>query len=215
MRWVVIVALLLGAACRKSQPSSDGAAVAQLRVLADQMCACKDAACAQTVSKKMTAWNADQASGGTPTLGEADTTTAQKVSDELGSCMLKALSTGSGAPTDVASGAANSAPGSGSGATVDPTPPEGSASGSSADAGDVPQECKDYKAAVERIQPCEAVPKAARDTLRASFDKASAGWQKLGSRDHLRPSCKSADRATFTRPSWPPTKSRPTLTRPA
>ncbi|NVB81702.1 MAG: hypothetical protein HOV81_25125 [Kofleriaceae bacterium] len=185
--WIAMAVALASASCKDKGTQAGDKTVAKLTAFRDEMCACKDAACAQEVSKRMTTWNADQARGGTPTLSEAEGKAAQKVSDELGTCMLKALSSGSGAPTDIASGAANSAPGSG----VDTTPPEGSA-GSSSAGGEIPQECKDYKAAVERIQTCDAVPQAARDTLRASFDKASAGWEKLGSREHLKPSCKSA-----------------------
>lgn len=194
--WTAMVVVLAAAGCKDKGKSGGDSTVAKLTAFRDEMCACKDAACAQDVSKRMTKWNAEQARGGTPTLSEAQGKAAQKVSDELGACMLKALSAGGGAPTNVGSGAANSAPGSGGSAVVDTTPPEGSAgSGASTEDSAIPQECKDYKAAVERIQTCEAVPQAARETLRTSFEKASAGWQKLGSRDHLKPSCKSATEA--------------------
>lgn len=184
--WIAMVVALASASCKDKGTQGGDKTVAKLTAFRDEMCACKDAACAQEVSKRMTTWNAEQARGGTPTLSEADGKAAQKVSDELGTCMLKALSSGSGAPAgEIASGAANSAPGSASEAA----PSEGSAGSAG---GEIPPECQDYKAAVERIQSCDAVPQAARDTLRASFDKASAGWEKLGSREHLKPSCKAA-----------------------
>ena len=46
-------------------------------------------------------------------------------------------------------------------------------------AGDLPAECNDYKAAIEKLQSCDKMPKEARDAMKTAFDGASAGWANL------------------------------------
>jgi hypothetical protein len=63
-------------------------------------------------------------------------------------------------------------------------PADGAGSGSAAPAaagggGDLPAECNDYKAAIEKLASCDKLPQAARDALKSSYDQASASWAGL------------------------------------
>jgi hypothetical protein len=64
--------------------------------------------------------------------------------------------------------------------------PEAPAAGGSAAAaapaaggGDLPAECNDYKAAIEKLASCDKMPQQARDALKNAYDQASAGWANL------------------------------------
>ena len=46
-------------------------------------------------------------------------------------------------------------------------------------AGDLPKECSDYKAAIEKLASCDKMPQQARDALKQAYDQASAGWANL------------------------------------
>jgi len=46
-------------------------------------------------------------------------------------------------------------------------------------AGDLPAECNDYKAAIEKLSSCDKMPKEARDAMKTAFDQASTGWAGL------------------------------------
>ena len=46
-------------------------------------------------------------------------------------------------------------------------------------AGDLPAECNDYKAAIEKLASCDKMPQQARDALKQAYDQASAGWANL------------------------------------
>jgi len=43
-------------------------------------------------------------------------------------------------------------------------------------AGELPAECADYKAAIEKFATCDKFPQATRDALRASFDQMAESW---------------------------------------
>jgi hypothetical protein len=134
------------------------------------MCKCKDAKCAQDVSSKMTAWTQKQAKSGAAKMSEADTKKAQSIGEELGKCMASAM-TANGSAGDNANGSAD---GSATG---------GSATGGSADPAafaDLPQECLDYRAAVDRLSQCgDKLPADVRQLLKDRFDESVAGWAKL------------------------------------
>jgi hypothetical protein len=159
----------LGTGC-KSKGSGGGDALAKMTELKDEMCKCKDAKCAQDVSSKMTAWTQEQAKSGAAKMSEADTKKAQSIGEELGKCMASAM-TANGSAGDNANGSAD---GSATG---------GSATGGSADPAafaDLPQECLDYRAAVDRLSQCgDKLPADVRQLLKDRFDESVAGWAKL------------------------------------
>jgi len=70
----------------------------------------------------------------------------------------------------------------------------GSAAGSAAPAaaaggGDIPAECNDYKAAMEKLAACDKMPQASKDALKQGYDAMSQGWANAGS---LPPEAKKA-----------------------
>ena len=62
----------------------------------DQMCACKDSACAQKVSDVMTQWAQDQAKDNAepPKMTEEDTKKFTQIGEDMGKCMQKAMGGG-------------------------------------------------------------------------------------------------------------------------
>lgn len=46
-------------------------------------------------------------------------------------------------------------------------------------AGDLPAECNDYKAAIEKLSTCDKMPKESRDAMKSAFDQASTSWAGL------------------------------------
>jgi hypothetical protein len=48
-----------------------------------------------------------------------------------------------------------------------------------AGASGLPAECDDYKAAIDKLSTCDAMPKEARDAMKQAFDQASTGWAAL------------------------------------
>ena len=43
-------------------------------------------------------------------------------------------------------------------------------------AGDLPAECNDYKAAMEKLAACDKMPQASKDALKQGYDAMSQGW---------------------------------------
>jgi hypothetical protein len=50
-----------------------------------------------------------------------------------------------------------------------------------APAGDLPAECGDYKAMIEKLASCDKMPQQSRDALKQGFDAMSQGWANVGS----------------------------------
>jgi hypothetical protein len=55
----------------------------------------------------------------------------------------------------------------------------GSGAAPAAGGGDLPAECNDYKAAIDKLSSCDKMPQQARDALKNAYDQASAGWANL------------------------------------
>jgi hypothetical protein len=84
--------------CRKSVEKAAGAeaAAASMKKMTDfkdQMCACKDTACATKVSDDMTKWGAEQAKemGAAAAMSDDDTKKMTQVAQDMGACMQKAM----------------------------------------------------------------------------------------------------------------------------
>jgi hypothetical protein len=45
--------------------------------------------------------------------------------------------------------------------------------------GNLPVECNDYKAAIEKLASCDKLPQPVRDGLKQAYDQVSAGWPKV------------------------------------
>jgi hypothetical protein len=173
-----------GAGC-KGKGGSTGNGLAKMSELRDEMCKCKDVKCAQDVSAKMTAWTQEQAKGDHPTkLNEADTAKAQQINDELGKCLAAAMTA-----VPAGSAAAGSATGSAA-AAIDP-----------AALADLPQDCLDYRTAIDRLASCgDKLPADVRDALKQRFDESVQGWAKLPAeaKKSLGPACKAGTQAVET-----------------
>lgn len=66
---------------------------------------------------------------------------------------------------------------------------KGSAAAPAAGGGDLPAECNDYKAAMEKLAACDKMPQASKDALKQGYDAMSQGWANVGS---LPPEAKKA-----------------------
>lgn len=47
--------------------------------------------------------------------------------------------------------------------------------------GDLPAECNDYKAMIEKLASCDKMPQQSRDALKQGYDAMSQGWANVGS----------------------------------
>lgn len=61
-------------------------------------------------------------------------------------------------------------------------------------AADLPAECAEYKAAIEKIRTCDKVPQQQRDALKQAYDTSSSAWANVPAEGKagLATSCKSA-----------------------
>jgi hypothetical protein len=77
-------------------------AMAKMAEFRDQMCACKDMACAQKVSDGMTTWAQEEAKESTepPKMSEAEIKQATAIGEQMGRCMQKAMGAGLGDSAD-------------------------------------------------------------------------------------------------------------------
>jgi hypothetical protein len=75
--------------------ASSGRAFKQMTIYKDQMCACKDSACAQRISDDMTKWAQEEARNNAepPPMTEEDTKQFTELGEQMGTCMQKAMST--------------------------------------------------------------------------------------------------------------------------
>jgi hypothetical protein len=62
-----------------------------------------------------------------------------------------------------------------------------------APAGDLPAECNEYKAAIDKLSTCDKMPQQARDALKQAYDQSSAGWASLpaDAKANLATACKA------------------------
>lgn len=165
-------------ACKKKGGGDAGEAVAKMTEFKDQMCACKDKACADKVQESMTKWSTEMAAKqGDKKEAKTDEATMKKMTEvgqQYGECMTKAMSAGA---EPAGSGAAPAGSGS------DTAAPAGSGSDTAAAGGGggstgIP-ECDAYKAAVDKLASCDAIPEATRKQMKDAFDQAAGAWANL------------------------------------
>jgi hypothetical protein len=182
---MVAIALLALSGCSKKDGGGEsaGAALTKMTEFKNAMCACKDAKCAQDVSDKMTKWTQSQGEGGAKAakMSDADSKQAAAIGEEMGTCMQTAMS---------ASATPSAAPGSAAAGSAD-------GAGSAADSAGVPSECAEYRAQVEKLKTCNALPDTTKEPLIKAYDDASAGWATLpdGAKAGLGESCKRGTEA--------------------
>jgi len=64
---------------------------------------------------------------------------------------------------------------------------------------DVPPECNEYKAAIEKLATCDKLPQQARDQLNAAYEQTSKGWANLpaAAKPNLASGCKAGTDAVI------------------
>jgi hypothetical protein len=181
-------------ACKKKGGGDAGEAVAKMTEFKDEMCKCKDKACADKVQESMTKWSTEMAAkaGDKKEPAKADEATMKKMTEvgqQYGECMTKAMSAGAETPP-AGSGSDTAAP-AGSGSDTAAAPAGGGGSTG------IP-ECDEYKAAIDKLASCEAIPEATRKTMKDAFDQASGAWASLPaeSKAAAATGCKAAADAT-------------------
>lgn len=180
---------LMSFGCKKK--GGAGEAMAKMEEFKNEMCKCKDAPCAEKVSKDMMDWgqkmSKDQKEP--PKMSDDDQKKAAKITEEMTKCMQTAMGTGGAMGGGTPEPAAGSATGSGDTAGAAPA----------AGGGDLPAECNDYKAAIEKLASCDKMPQQARDALKNAFDQASAGWASMPAeaKANLATACKAGTDAVM------------------
>ncbi len=108
-------------------------------------------------------------------MADADACTKKMpkdMNDKMSKDMMAAMTGGAGAaPPPPPSGGSDM----GSGGAA----PAGSGAAAAGGGGDLPKECADYKAAIEKLASCDKMPQQARDALKQAYDQASSGWANL------------------------------------
>jgi hypothetical protein len=170
-------------ACKKKGGGDAGEALAKMKEFKDQMCKCADKACADKVQADMGKWSEAMAKTAEKDQKPDEATMKEMtaVGDEYSKCMAKAMGAGdagSAAPTE-----GSAAPAAGSAAA--------------APAGDLPAECQEYKAAIDKLAACDKLPQQTRDALKQSYEQTSAAWASVPAegRASLATACKSAAEA--------------------
>ena len=193
----LVVALLAAVGCKKNASESGGAELAKLAELKAEMCACKDAKCAQDVSDKLVKWTQERAGKPAPKMSDADAKKAAAIGDEMGKCMQTAMAA-SNVRAEPAAGSDTTVPPGGSDTTAPPDMATGSATGSAATGSDgVPAECVAYGAQVEKLKTCEKLSPRVKEALVKAFNDAKASWAKMpeGAKTGLAESCKRGTEA--------------------
>ena len=169
-------------ACKKKGGGDAGEAMAKMSEFKDQMCACKDKACADKVTESYTKWGTDMAAkAGANKDMKPDPEMAKKmgeVTQAYTECATKAMMAGAG---DMAGSGSAAVPAEGSGSAAAPTEGSGSAAAPAAATGDstgIP-ECDAYKAAIDKLATCDKIPEAARKQMKDAFDQAAGAWKSL------------------------------------
>ncbi len=179
--FVAALSLLSVAGCKKKADGGAAEAMGKMVEFKDKMCGCadkKDKDCAQKVTDDMTKWAQDSAKtmdkNVKPT--EADMKKMEEVGKQLGECTTKAMMADMGTPpTEPGAALTPTEPGAAAPAAGSDT-----AAAPAGDAGGLPQECADYKAAMEKYASCDKVPAATKDAMKQGFEAQSAAWANIG-----------------------------------
>jgi hypothetical protein len=161
--------------CKKK---GGGDALGKMTEMADDMCKCKDKDCADKVVAKMKTWSDEQAKNAdknaTADTNPDDAKKFQEVNTKYSDCMTKAMTGGAPPAGDKPAGdkPAGDKPAEGD------KKPEGDKPAMAG--GDLPAECNDYKAAIEKLASCDKLPQASKDALKTSYETMSAGWKDFG-----------------------------------
>ncbi len=186
--FLAAASLLTVGACKKKGGGGAGEAMAKMEEFSNEMCKCKDKACADKVQEGMTKWSTDMAAKGGEKKDEKPDEAAMKKMTEIGQkyaeCMTKAMTPAADAAGSAAAAGSGEAPA----VAADPAAVGGAA------AGDLPAECGEYKAAIEALAKCDKLPQQTRDALKQSYEQTSTAWAAVPAEGKaaLATACKSA-----------------------
>jgi len=113
----------------------------------------------------------------------------------IASCKGKSEPAAAGSGSAAAgSGSGSAKSGFGSGGAAPEQPAAGSAKGSGSASNELPKECDDWKAIVDKLMACDKMPEPQRKIMKDAYDSASALWPTApaAGKPQLAASCKAA-----------------------
>jgi hypothetical protein len=155
---VAALAVLSFAGCKKK--GGETYSLAKMEEFKAAMCKCTDRTCAEKVDAEMMKWSAENqknSKGAEPTAAEKGK--SEPIVKEMLDCRQKALGADAKMPA--------------------PATPDPAAGSAAAAPSDLPVECNDYKAMIEKLASCEKMPKETRDALKLSYDTVSKTWTNV------------------------------------
>ncbi len=167
----------------KKKGGDVAAAMQKMGEFTDRMCGCKDKDCASKVNDDMTKWMQDMSKTADKNAkpSEADQKKMEESAKKFGECNAKLMVEAAGGSAGMMAGSDMMAGSAGMMAGSDMM--AGSAMAGSGEAmaatGDMPAECADYKAAMEKFMMCDGVPQASKDGMKQGFDAMSASWANM------------------------------------
>jgi hypothetical protein len=162
--------------CKKK--GGAGEAMAKMNDMTEKMCKCTDKACADKVNDDYKKWGEEMSKNASGKEAEAPSAEDQKkmtdTMTKFTECATKAMGGGAAMTGDKPAGdkPAGDKP-------ADDKKPDDKAA--PAAGGDLPAECNDYKAAIEKLASCDKLPQASKDALKTSFDTMANSWKDFGS----------------------------------
>ncbi|MGE0550700.1 MAG: hypothetical protein AB7O24_08170 [Kofleriaceae bacterium] len=168
----LMIALALafaGAGCKENQPGAD--LVQWTTAQRDRMCKCTDAACVEKVTADGVAEAIKNPGPSNQKLDEATQTKVNELTAEMIKCMEKLA------------------------APAMPPAPTAEEPAAAAPAGDLPPECGEWKATVDKLGACDKIAADNRKAMKQTFDNAAAKWATMTTpeqRKTIAEECKSA-----------------------
>lgn len=198
--FLAAASILTVGACKKKAGGDIGEAAAKVTEFKDNMCKCKDKACADKVQEDYNKWGQEMAKkmeGKKAEDVKVDEATTKKMTDAMtayAECMTKATTADMAGSGSVPAGdmAGSAAPAAGSGDAGSAAP---AVAGS--DSTGIP-ECDIYRQEVEKLAKCDKMPEAARKAMKDGFDQAANAWKGLPAEAKVQAgqACKAAGDAT-------------------
>jgi hypothetical protein len=129
-------------------------------------------------------------------IGACQAKLTPEQSDKMKKAMMEAMGMGGGPPAG--GGSDNAAPPAGGGSADGSAAAGGGGAAPAAGGGDLPAECGEYKAMIDKLASCDKMPQASRDALKQSYDSTSAAWASVPAEGKaaLSTACKAAADAT-------------------
>ena len=164
----------------KKKGGDVAAAMQKMGEFTDRMCGCKDKDCASKVNDDMTKWMQDMSKTADKNAkpSEADQKKMEESAKKFGECNAKLMVEAAGGSAGAMAGSDMMAGSAMAGDTMAGSAMAGSG-GAMAAMGEMPAECGEYKATMEKYMACDGVPQSAKDATKQGFDAMSASWANM------------------------------------